>query len=57
MPCSNCTEFFRNQTPRGLWGTLNKNGLAKREQIWRKLVDELASLPITPGQSRADAQP
>ena len=26
-------------------GYLNKNGLAGREQIWRRLVDELASVP------------
>ena len=33
---------------------LNKNGLAGREQIWRKLVEELANVPVTPSKSLAD---
>lgn len=35
---------------------LNKNGFAGREQVWHKLVDELASNPDDPGESGADAQ-
>jgi len=35
---------------------LNKNGLGEREEGWRKLVGELASLPDHSRQSIADAQ-